>query len=82
MQRSGQPITLSKKGVKCGPVVKNSPASAVDTGSVLGQGTKIPHAIEQLSPQATTGKSYAAMKDPTCHSKDPACYSLRPDTAK
>ena len=64
MQRAGQPITLSKKGVKGSPVVKNSPTSAVDTGSIRGQGTKILHAIEQLSPQATPGESCAAMKDP------------------
>ena len=27
-----------------GPVVKNLPCSAGDMGSILGQGTKIPHA--------------------------------------
>ena len=69
MQRSGQPTTLSKKGVKGGPVVKNSPASAVDTGPIPGQGTKIPHAREQLSPRATTGESCAAMKDPHATTK-------------
>ena len=37
-----------------GSVVKNPPASAGDTGSSPGQGTKIPHAAEQLSPCATT----------------------------
>ena len=82
MQRCGQPIILSKKGVKGGPVVKNSPASIVDTGPIPGQGTKILHAIEQLSPQSTTGESCAAMKDATRQNKDPACHSLRPDTAK
>ena len=33
-----------------GPVVKNLPCNAGDTGSVPGQGTKIQHAMEQLSP--------------------------------
>ena len=33
-----------------GPVVKNPPCSAGDTGLIPGQGTKIPHAMEQLSP--------------------------------
>ena len=37
-----------------GPVVKNPPCSAGDTGSIPGQGTKIPHATGQLSLHATT----------------------------
>ena len=38
-----------------GPVVKNPPSNAGDTGLIPGQGTKIPHAVGQLlSPKATT----------------------------
>ena len=37
-----------------GPVVKNPPSNAGDTGLIPGQGTKIPHAMGQLSPHATT----------------------------
>ena len=37
-----------------GPVVKNPPYNAGDTGSIPGQGTKIPHAVGQISPCATT----------------------------
>ena len=37
-----------------GPVVKNLPCNAGDTGSIPGQGTVIPHATGQLSPRATT----------------------------
>ena len=37
-----------------GPVVKNLPASAGDTGLTPGPGSKIPHAAGQLSPRATT----------------------------
>ena len=37
-----------------GPVVKNPPYNAEDTDSIPGQGTKIPHAVGQLSPRATT----------------------------
>ena len=37
-----------------GPVVKNPPSNAGDSGSVPGQGTKIPHAAGQLIPCATT----------------------------
>ena len=32
-----------------GSVVKNLPCNAGDAGSIPGQGTKIPHAMEQLS---------------------------------
>ena len=32
-----------------GPVVKNMPCSVGNTGSIPGQGTKIPHAWGQLS---------------------------------
>ena len=35
-----------------GPVVKNSPCNAGDTGSIPGWGTEIPHAGEQLRPGA------------------------------
>ena len=37
-----------------GPVVKNPPCNAGDTGSIPGQGTKIPHAMGHLSLPATT----------------------------
>ena len=37
-----------------GPVVKNPPCNAGDVGPTPGQGTKIPHALAQLSPRATT----------------------------
>ena len=33
------------------PVVKNPPCSAEDMDSIFGQGTKIPHAAKQLSPE-------------------------------
>ena len=36
-----------------GPVVKNPPYNAGDAGSLPGRGTKIPHAMGQLSPRAT-----------------------------
>ena len=37
-----------------GPVAKNLPYNAGDECSIPGQGTKIPHAVGQLSPRATT----------------------------
>ena len=37
-----------------GPVVKNLPCNAGDAGSIPGRGTKIPQAMEQLSPLTAT----------------------------
>ena len=37
-----------------GPVVKNLPSNAGDVGLIPGRGTKIPQAVGQLSPWATT----------------------------
>ena len=37
-----------------GPVVKNPLSNAGDLGSIPGQGTKIPHAVGQLSLHTTT----------------------------
>ena len=39
-----------------GPVVKNPPSNAGDAGSIPGQGTKIPHAVGQLRPNAAANK--------------------------
>ena len=39
-----------------GPVVENLPSNAGDTGSIPGQGTKIPHAAGQLSPCTATNE--------------------------
>ena len=36
------------------PVVKSPPSNAGVTGSIPGRGTKIPHAVGQLSPHAAT----------------------------
>ena len=37
-----------------GPVVKNPPSNAADAGSIPGWGTRIPHAVGQLSLRTTT----------------------------
>ena len=42
-----------------GLVVKNSPYNAWDGGSIPGQGTKISHAMGQLSQCATTKTRYS-----------------------
>ena len=53
-----------QKGLSGGPVVKNPPCSAGDACSNPGQGTKTPHAMEQLSLSATTRESVSCNKDP------------------
>ena len=40
-----------------GPIVKSLPCNAEATGSNPSQGTKIPHAMEQLSLHAMTMKT-------------------------
>ena len=40
-----------------GPVGGSLPYNAGDVGLIPGQGTRVPHAMEQLSPTATTGES-------------------------
>ena len=39
-----------RRNFASGPVVKNLPSNAGDVGSIPGLGTKIPHAVGQLSP--------------------------------
>ena len=43
-------------GFPGGPVVKNPPCNVGDVGLIPGQGTKIPHAVGQLSLCATTAE--------------------------
>ena len=45
-------------GFSGGSVVKNSPCNARDMGLILGWGTKIPHAAEQLSAVTTEPMHY------------------------
>ena len=61
------------------PVVKSPPSNAGVTGSIPGRGTKIPHAVGQLS-NATTEPAHSraqvslrvTTREPSCHNKDPA----------
>ena len=45
-------------GLPSGPVVKNLPSNAGDVGSNPGQGARIPNALGQLSPPATTKSTH------------------------
>jgi len=49
-------------------VVKNQPWNAGDAGSIPGQGSKIQHAGEKLSPHDTT-------REPMLHEEDPGGHS-------
>ena len=58
-----------------GPVVKNLPCNTGDPGSIPGQGTKVPQATGQLSPEAT-------QKRPIMIQGRSQVPHLRPNTAK
>ena len=49
-------------GLAGGPGVKNPPYNAGDVGVIPGRGTKIPHAIGQLSLSAATTESMCQNK--------------------
>ena len=60
--KSGCPVPVVSKDSRVGdfsggPVVKNLLCNAGDSGSILSQETKIPHAAELLRPRATTRES-------------------------
>ena len=70
-------------------MVKNPPSNAGDAGLIPGRGTKIPHAMGQLSPHAaTTELTRASIREEktltplerSLHAttKDPACLNEDP----
>ena len=75
-----------------GPVVKNPPSNAGDAGTIPGRGTKIPHAMRQLSLHAATTEPVrsgarmpqlersprTAKKSLRTTTKDPACHDKDP----
>ena len=56
-------------------MVKNLPSNAEDAGSIPGRGTKIPHAMGQLSPRAKITE-LVLLKERAL------TLQLRPDAAK
>ena len=52
-----QILKFSSQDSPGSPVIKNPPVKAGDTGSIPGSG-KIPHAMKQLSPCATTTEAH------------------------
>ena len=66
-----------------GPVVKNLLSNAGDTDLIPGQGTKIPHAMGQLSPCVTTReKASCCGEDLACCNCDPTKPKQNKTTAK
>ena len=51
-------------------MVENLPCNSGNAGLIPGQGTKIPYAIEHLSPCATTRESAIHEEDPTYSTYD------------
>ena len=51
-------------------MVKNPPSNAEDTGSIPGWGTKVPHAMGQLSLCTTTRESPCATKTQCSQEKE------------
>ena len=62
----------------CGPVVKNPPSTR-DVGLIPGWGTRISHAMGQISSRATTREKPMRCNE---RSRMPQVSQLRPDTAK
>ena len=55
--------------IPAGPVVKNPPCHAGDKGSILGQGTLIQQAVEQLIPHTATTESVHHNQESPCIAK-------------
>ena len=60
-------ITINEWDFPGGPVVKNLPSNAGDTGLIPGWGTKIPHAVGQLSVCAQLESPRDATTKPAHH---------------
>ena len=50
-------------------MIKNSPFNAENVGSIPGQGTKIPHAMGQLSPRIATREACVLQRRPSAAKK-------------
>ena len=62
--------------------IKNLPCNAGDAGLIPGQGTKMPHAREQLTPcTATKEPEHHSLKSPRAATKIP-CAATKTDAAK
>ena len=78
----GWPRVRHDLATKHQPVVKNLPCNAGGVGPIPGQGTKVPHVSEQLSPHASTSESMLSNKRSHVPQQRSRVPQLRPDTAK
>ena len=60
-----------------GPVVKNLPHNAGDANSIPGRRTKVPHAVEQLSPSTTSRESVSCNDPARCSEHPECCHSTK-----
>ena len=66
-----------------GPVVKNLPCNAGDTGLIPGWGTNTPYATEQLNPcMRHNQRNQVASSEPACGNRRSHMPQLRADSAK
>ena len=75
-------VRHSEEGLPGGPVVENPPCNAGNAGLIPGQGTKIPHAMEQLSLPTTTRESVHHNKISHITQQGSLVLQLRPNTDK
>ena len=61
-----------------GPLVKNPPCNAGDARSMPGQGAKLPHATDHLSPTTAITEPVSHNWSPCAAVKDPARHNKRP----
>ena len=65
-----------------GPVVKNLPSNAGDTGSIPGQGTRISHAMGKQRLCATATEPTCPTWEATCYTARSLMLQLRPNASK
>ena len=56
-----------------GPVAKNPPGNAGDTGWIPSQGIKIPHALGQLLNLSTTSRESVHLNKRSCTTQQRSC---------
>ena len=66
----------------CGPTVKDLPCNAMDTGSILGWGTKIPYATEQRSPCVPATEAVCSNKRSRVMKRRSRVLQPRPNAVK
>ena len=88
MYQGGVALQICGRDFPGGPVVKNLPSNAGNTGLIPGWATKIPHAAGQLSLHTAatqpvpSGAYMLQLEKPPTYNKRSHVLQLRPNTAK